>query len=56
MSRGIQLFRETDVTKAVRGALKAGLDVQRFEIERGGRIIIIASKAAPADVAEDARG
>jgi hypothetical protein len=32
MSRGLQIFRQTDVAKAIKAAQNAGLDVQRFEI------------------------
>ena len=46
MSRGLQVFRQTDITKAIRAAQKAGLDVHRFEIDRAGKIIVIADKAA----------
>jgi hypothetical protein len=46
MSRGIQAFRQTDVTKAIRGAQNAGLEVQRFEIDRAGTIVVMA-KASP---------
>jgi hypothetical protein len=46
MSRGIQAFKQTDITKAIRAAQKAGLDVQRFEIDRAGKIIVIAERAA----------
>jgi hypothetical protein len=46
MSRGIQEFKQTNVTKAIRAAQKAGLDVQRFEIDRAGKITVIAERAA----------
>ena len=46
MSRGLQVFRQTDITKAIRAAQKAGLDVHRFEIDRAGKIVIITDKAA----------
>ncbi len=46
MSRGLHAFKESDLTKAIRGARKAGLAVTRFEVDRNGRItIIIAGKA-----------
>ncbi len=48
MSRGLQVFRQTDITKAIRAAQKAGLDVQRFEIDRAGKIVVIADRAAVA--------
>ena len=46
MSRGHQAFRLTDVTRAIRAAQKAGLDVHRFEIDRAGKIVVLADKAA----------
>ena len=45
MSRGLQIFRQTDVAKAIKAAQNAGLDVQRFEIDRAGKIVIITRKA-----------
>lgn len=44
MSRTPQQFRQTDVTKAIRAAVAAGLAVGRVEIEPG-KIIVIAGKA-----------
>jgi hypothetical protein len=44
MSRGIQAVKQTDVTKAIRAAQDAGLDVRRFEIDRAGKIVVIAAK------------
>jgi hypothetical protein len=44
MSRGVQMFKQTDVTKAIKGAQNAGLDVQRFEIDKAGTIVVIATK------------
>jgi hypothetical protein len=46
MSRGVQIFRQTDVLKAIMAALKAGLDVRRFEIDRAGKIVVLTDKAA----------
>jgi hypothetical protein len=45
MSRGVQAFKQTDVTKAIRAAQKAGLIVQRFEIDRAGKIMVLAGAA-----------
>jgi hypothetical protein len=45
MSRGLQVFRQTDITKAIRAAQNAGLDVHRFEIDRAGKIVVLAGKA-----------
>ena len=46
MSRGVQIFRQTDVLKAIMAAQKAGLDVRRFEIDRAGKIVVLTDKAA----------
>jgi hypothetical protein len=45
MSRGAQTFKQADVTKAAKGALNAGLDVQRIEIDQAGKIVVFAGKA-----------
>jgi hypothetical protein len=44
MSRGQQTFKQRDVTKALKATVKAGLPVERVEIDKGGRIIIVTSK------------
>jgi hypothetical protein len=41
MSRGAQTFRQGDVTKALKGAVNAGLSVKRVEIDKkSGNIIL----------------
>jgi hypothetical protein len=40
MSRGAQTFKQGDVTKAIKGAERAGLKVQRAEIAADGRIVL----------------
>jgi len=41
MSRGRHAFKQGDVTKAVRGAVKAGVSVSRVEIDKKtGNIIL----------------
>jgi hypothetical protein len=40
MSRGAQTFKQGDVTKALKGAERAGLKVQRAEIAADGRIVL----------------
>lgn len=49
MSRGVHAFKETDLVKACRAAIKAGMAVHRFEIERG-KITVIVEKAGPVDL------
>jgi hypothetical protein len=44
MSRGAHSFKQGDVTKALKGAVNAGLAVKRFEIDRDGRIVVIAGR------------
>jgi hypothetical protein len=41
VSRAAQTFKQGDVTKALKGAVKAGLRVQRVEIDREGKIVVI---------------
>ena len=50
MSRGAQVFRQTDVTKAAKATLNAGLAVQRIEIDQAGKIVVIVGKAAADDL------
>jgi hypothetical protein len=56
MSRGVQAFKQTDVTKAIKGAQNAGLAVQRFEIDRAGKIVVIAGAAVTQADPVDLRG
>jgi len=42
MSRGPQSFKQADVTRVLKAAAKAGFSVSRFEIDRAGKIVIIA--------------
>jgi hypothetical protein len=41
MSRSPRPFTQADVTSAVKGALRAGLPVHKFEIDRTGKIVVI---------------
>jgi len=45
MPRGRCTFKQGDVTKAVKAAVAAGVEVARVEIERDGRIIVVAGRA-----------
>jgi hypothetical protein len=51
MSRGASTFKQTDLTRAIKAAVKAGLKDWRVEIDRDGKIIVIA--AAPAKTPDD---
>ena len=41
MSRRLSKFRQTDLTRAIKGARNAGVKVARAEIAKDGKIIII---------------
>ena len=41
MSRGAQAFRQADVAKAIKATVSAGLSVERVEIDRDGKIIVV---------------
>lgn len=54
MTRGRAAFRQGDVTRALRGAMKAGIEVARVEIGTDGKIVVVPGKpvensAAPSD-------
>jgi hypothetical protein len=40
MSRGANTFRQGDVTRAIRGAERAGLKVRRAEVRTDGSIVL----------------
>ena len=46
MSRGPTTFRQSDLTRAIRGVRNAGVDVARAEIAKDGRIIIVVGEAS----------
>jgi hypothetical protein len=49
MTRSANNFRQSDVTRAVRGALKAGMTVRGVEIANDGKISIFAGSPSEAD-------
>ena len=54
MPRGPCSFKQSDVTRAVKGAVAAGVQVGRVEITKDGSIVVVPSSmvvaAAPLDV------
>jgi ssDNA-binding replication factor A large subunit len=48
MARAPATFRQGDVTRAIRAAVAASVDIARVEIARDGRIVIVTGKAQPA--------
>jgi hypothetical protein len=53
MSRGQQTFKQSDVTKAIKAAVKAGIAVERVEINRDGKIVIVTSKTEDAVIGDN---
>jgi hypothetical protein len=51
MSRGAQTFKQVDVTKALKGAMNAGIEVDRVEIT-DGKIVIFADRGQAARLGE----
>jgi hypothetical protein len=52
MSRAPAMFKQRDVKAAIKAAVAAGVSVARIEVDREGRIIIIAGKASEQSVTE----
>jgi hypothetical protein len=48
MSRGQQTFKQRDVTKAIKATVKAGIAVERVEIDKSGKITIVTAKVEDA--------
>lgn len=46
MTRRPCTFRQLDVTRALKATKAAGIDVQRIEIDKDGKIIVVAGKRA----------
>lgn len=53
VSRAPAKFRQADVSRAVRGAIKAGLSVSRVEIDATGKIVIVCVEDAPEQQFDD---
>jgi hypothetical protein len=47
MARGNLPFRQCDVTRAVKAVVAAGVEVTRVEVDKDGRIVVIAGKPVP---------
>lgn len=41
MSRRQLTFRQNDVARAIKGAVAGGLTVQRIEVDKAGKIIVV---------------
>lgn len=48
--RAPQIFRRTDLTRAIKGAIAAGIEIARAEIEpHTGKIVIVFGKSVASD-------
>jgi hypothetical protein len=47
ISRGRSLFKQSDVTKAVKGVVAAGVSVRQIEIDQTGKIVIMTNSGEP---------
>ena len=45
MPRGPCAFKQSDITKAVRAVVAAGIEVARVEVDKAGKIIVVAGEA-----------
>jgi hypothetical protein len=50
MARAPSIFKQQDITKAIKGATKAGVNIARIEIAKDGRIVIITGAEAAVQV------
>ncbi len=50
MARGRCTFKQKDATRAARAAIAAGLEVQRIEIEKDGKIVVVIGKSQESPV------
>lgn len=49
MSRRQLTFRQNDVARAIKGAVAGGLTVQRVEVDKAGKIVVIVGEPGKAD-------
>jgi hypothetical protein len=47
MSRAPFRFKQSDVTRAIRAATAAGVEIARIDVDRDGRISVIPKGACP---------
>jgi hypothetical protein len=45
MARGPCTFKQQDVTRALRATIAAGIEVQRVEIDRNGKITVVTAES-----------
>ncbi len=47
MTRPPSTFRQSNVTRAIKGAIAAGVTIARVEIDKDGKIVIVLPGSAP---------
>ena len=52
MARGACTFKQSDVTRAVKGVVAAGVEVMRVEVDTNGRIVVVAGRPGPIQCVE----
>jgi hypothetical protein len=53
MSRSKQIFRRTDLTRAIKGAIAAGIEIASAEIDPTGKIVIVFGKSVASSSTAD---
>jgi hypothetical protein len=48
MARAPSTFRQQDLTRAIRAAIAAGVDIARIEVAKDGKIVIVTGGPDPA--------
>jgi len=49
MSKGLQIFKQTDLLRAIKTFQKAGLSIARAEIDRDGKIVVVVGEGKKAE-------
>ena len=49
MPKGLQLFKETDIRRAIKTFQKLGLPIARAEIDRDGKIVVVVGEGKSTD-------
>jgi hypothetical protein len=45
MPKGLQIFKQTDLLRAIRTSQEAGLSIARVEIDRDGKIVVVVGES-----------
>ncbi len=52
MARAPARFKTSDITRAFKGALAAGVECPRVEVDPNGRIVVLVDRPAPSALQE----